>query len=138
MEILPIYSDTEPGDEIVKVFGDQATVDISCEMCGRYHYSDDWDCDNESIDPEEQEKEWALNPDKNVHHSGCNTIHYGHHQGKQVVIGCPCNYLTTIEEQWWEDRKKFLRFIEEKYRNRGLQIRKEEDQLHLTLEEVKS
>jgi hypothetical protein len=106
-------------------------------MCGRTNWCEDWNCDKEYGEEAEgkREEEMLAHPNKFHHHPGCNTIHYGHHNGQQVVIGCPCNYLATIEEEWWENRDKFLRFLKEKYEKRGKRIRGEEKELAKVLSE---
>lgn len=108
---LPIFSDTPPSEFIQKVFRKYGSPMILCEPCGRIHYNDEQFRELEQEEIDEIKSDMEKKPDMYLYHDTRLGISYIHHNDQQIVLKCPCHFLTTIEEKWWEDREMILEYL---------------------------
>lgn len=105
----------EPSEEFKRAYCDSGSVDVSCEACGRYHFSvgardsyyEDYDDEAEAErDWEELLKRAITDPDEYVYHNeyGDDYISWGYLDGLQIVADCPCNRARRYEDWLWRHR----------------------------------
>lgn len=105
----------EPSDEFVRAYCDTGSTSITCEACGRYHFSaqEERRIYEDNFDEDEAKKEWEdllaraeAEPDKYFYHAGFRDdyISWGFIDGMQIVGGCPCKTARRYEDWIWGHR----------------------------------
>lgn len=99
-EASPMFTD---------VVVDSGSISVDCEFCGRTFFEDseqagDW----EPGELEGLRKRAKEEPDKVI---GMDSVHWGTIDGKQAVVGCPCNALRKYEDFIWNHRRMIMKYI---------------------------
>lgn len=107
-----VFYEEHPSEEFLRSLEETfhaGTVSISCELCGRTTFnSDDRGCFdpgelNELLEQAKKYPEWFVDVDY--------TVTWGHVDGKQIVIGCPCNGLKKHEDWILDHKYIILRYL---------------------------
>ena len=94
----------EPSPEFEMAVGHAGTASILCELCGRTNFCEgDWQHFEEG-ELEKLRQNAEEKPDEYFEHVDCDSISWGTIDGKQAVIGCPCNKLYLYEKLLWNSR----------------------------------
>lgn len=98
---MKIFSKQEPSEMIKKLVCNGGSPVVTCQQCGRTLF----DSTGEFMDPGELEKllEKERNePEKYIGSPWC--VDTGDLTDNIVLIDCPCNYLSSFEENIWSHR----------------------------------
>ena len=107
---LKVFAEGKPSDEFTDALEDYNRLTIDCEACGRTHYATDEPQRYEPGEFEVLEANHANDPDRYDAHAATD-IHYYYVFGKQVVYGCPCNYLAYIERALWVQKEEIMKYF---------------------------
>lgn len=101
----------EPSEMMEDAFRDGVgTSDATCELCGRHVFGGDGTLGYEDGELESLRKKAEKEPDK-YHEVSCDGVSLGTIDGKQIVLGCPCNLLRRYEDWIWNHRCKIVKYI---------------------------
>jgi len=112
----PVFYKNPPSEEFMLALEDtfhSGTVMADCDLCGRttYHHKEyEWAFEG---DDDEDEKAFLENAEKYPEWYVCvdYSIPFGTFDGKQVVIGCPCNGLRKYENLFWRHSYTILKYL---------------------------
>lgn len=96
---------------------DSGSIVITCELCGRTHFSDEDAGTFEEGEYEALVEKAKKNPDKYIGPSG-DMVSWGTIDGKQAVIGCPCNGLARYEEFIWRNQYVIAEYLKRRAKER--------------------
>ena len=97
----------KPSQEFENAITHTGSIIIDCELCGITHVGNDEHALKEGLGETEYihlTKDMKKNPEKYIHHSETDYASWGTIDGKQAVIGCPCNKLSVYEDFFWDSR----------------------------------
>jgi len=101
----------EPSEMMEDAFRDGiGTTDATCELCGRHVFGGYGTIGFGPDELEGLQAKAAQDPDKYVEVQA-NGVSLGHIDGKQFVIGCPCNRLRRFEDWIWNHRRPIMDYI---------------------------
>lgn len=100
-----------PSFDIEDVVRHAGSIHISCELCDRVHFASASPGFFDKGELEELLEKKKAAPDKYIEDTGSDYISYGHIDGKQAVIGCPCNGLTRYEEFIFQNRHMIVDYL---------------------------
>lgn len=107
----------EPSDEFVEAYRYGGSPDFECD-CGRTHFAadNDWFTDEEDGEKHlESLLEMSIKYPEQYHPDyESDYVNYTDINGKQFVVGCPCNGLYRYEEFIVENEEKILSFLRKK------------------------
>ena len=104
-----------PSDLFLDVIQNTGGIRRECEFCGRVFFEDDEGAgDWESGELEELRRRAKEEPDKVF---GCDSVHSGTIDGKDYVLGCPCNAVRRHEDFIWGHRRLIMDFISRKVKD---------------------
>ena len=97
----------EPSELFEGCVNTSASLRVTCELCGREHFGHGGDYDEGELESllEKQKSD----PDKYREHD--DFVQYGYIQGKQAVIGCPCNGLYRFEKWILNHKYMIMEFL---------------------------
>ena len=100
-----------PSEEFELAFRDAGSGSIECGFCGRMHFvSDSSEFDWEEGEYEKLEAGERKNPDRYISHVE-SSVEWGHLDGKQYVLGCPCNVASRYERFIVSHRRSIVSFL---------------------------
>lgn len=103
------------------------SICITCELCDRTHFASG---EPDFFDPGElgelREKA-AKEPEKYLEDAGSDSLSWGRIDGKQAVIGCPCNGLKRYEDFIWNNRHVISKYLEARAKDRLAQAQHDSD-----------
>jgi hypothetical protein len=105
----------EPSDVFINSVRHSGSLVINCELCGRVHFGDG----SGDYDPGELEDlqiKATAEPEKYIQHFDDDMVSWGMMDGKQAVIGCPCNKLTLYERFIWNHRNVIAKYLRDRVR----------------------
>lgn len=114
-----------PSEEFKRAVGTEGSIVIDCELCGRTHfathategYFDDGELAG-LLKKQESDPIRFMSWD-------FSSVSYGHINGKQAVVDCPCNILANYERFIWQHRDLIAAFITAKAKNRSIEAEKD-------------
>ncbi len=112
----PKSSTTKPDEEVTKEFLRSfisgGTIAADCDFCGRTIYVDGGLYSfGEPGELQEAIKNCRENPDKFLMWYGDVSLEIGHLDGRQFVVGCPCNKVTPYERFIWNYRWQIADYL---------------------------
>jgi len=93
---------------------------VDCEACNRTHLSKNWKMSLGKREIGAIEGSLRERPEKYCFTDDSEPIYYSEFDGKKIVLECPCNFLTSVEERWRRQRG----MIEEFFRQSDTQDKK--------------
>jgi hypothetical protein len=126
-----------PSEEFIQSIIHSGSIDVDCELCGRYHFGNDKVAIDEEYGDGEFEKlikKQEENPDKFVFHHDEDMVRWGTIDGKQAVANCICNQLSKYENFIWNNRDLIINYLADRIK-RKFEKAKEEKGL---IEKVKA
>lgn len=118
-----IYSKQIPSELIRALISENNTKSgdvVDCEACHRTHLSKNWRSVLEDREIEAIEESLKERPEKYCFADDSDPIYFSEFDGKSIVLECPCNFLSSIEERWTRQR----RMIEEFFRQSDIREKK--------------
>jgi hypothetical protein len=103
----------KPSEEFENAVTHAGSIMINCELCERVHIGDDENAIKESLGEKSYKKleeDIKKNPGKYILHD-VDMIPWGNIDGKQAVIGCPCNRLSLYENLFWNNRHIIQKYL---------------------------
>jgi hypothetical protein len=107
-----------PSPEMEDAVCRAGSIHILCELCGRTHFASATPGYFDEGELEDLLTKKQAEPDKCLEDSGADSILYGHIDGKQAVLGCPCNGLSKYEDFIWRNRDVILSYLERRTKAR--------------------
>jgi len=105
--------DPKPPSELFeRVIINAGSLVIDCELCGRTHFATMESGIYGEGELEELLEKAKNNPEKYIQDPSYDMISWGTIDGKQAVIGCPCNGLRKYEDFIWHNRTVILEYLE--------------------------
>jgi hypothetical protein len=95
MNEYTVFSEIEPSEEIKDAVCNGASPIIDCEFCGRTLFDETGE-NMEEGELDDLLKKHQESPKKYIPFPF--QVHWGLVSGKQIVVNCPCNKLTELEE----------------------------------------
>lgn len=130
------YSEA-PSELMESVIRSAGSLVVDCELCDRTHFAtmepNVFD-EGELKDLREKAKK---EPDKYIEDSSYDTVSWGKINGKQAVIGCPCNGLKPIEDFIWRSRYVILEYLERRSKERFEDAKRDFETVEKTKKAVK-
>lgn len=77
---------------------------VDCELCGRTHFATLETAHFDEGELDDLVAKAKKDPDKYVQDPSYDSVPWGTVDGKQAVIGCPCNGLRRYEDFIWGNR----------------------------------
>ncbi len=87
---------------------------ITCELCGRTHFATMEEGTFDEGELEELRAKAKKEPNKYIEDPSYDSIVWGYVDGKQAVIGCPCNEMAKFEKLFWENRYLIARYLKKR------------------------
>lgn len=84
---------------------------IDCELCGRTHFATLETGPFDEGELEDLRAKAKKDPDRYVEDPGYDSVAWGMVDGKQAVIGCPCNGLRRYEDFIWGNRSVIAAYL---------------------------
>jgi hypothetical protein len=103
-----IFHEEKPSELLENLIMHSGSCVIDCEHCGRTHYDGSGEYMDEGELEDLQQKHRA-NLEGYCSRDG--QPRWGHLDGKQAVIGCPCNIIAVYEDLFWSHRDLICRYI---------------------------
>jgi hypothetical protein len=97
----------KPSEEFESAFIQVGSIMVDCELCGITHVGNDEFAIKDNLgtkDYNQLRRDMKKNPKKYIYHPETDMIPWGRIDGKQAVIGCPCNKLSLYENLFWNSR----------------------------------
>ena len=113
-----------PSKEFTDAIRHAGSLVITCEFCGRTYFCTWGHGDYEKGELEELKKQAEEEPDKYIEVFDDDAASWGHIDGKQFVIGCPCNGARKYED--WILSHRYI--IAEYFKYRAQRLKKELEQ----------
>jgi len=110
----------KPSQEFEEAITHGNSIEIYCELCGITHVGSDGNVLSDNFGEEEFKKfkeKMAKNPEKYIHHPETDYVQWGTIDGKQAVIGCPCNKLSLYETLFWDSRHIISEYFSSRAKN---------------------
>lgn len=106
--------DHPPSEEFERAISHTGSIHVSCELCGRVHFATASPGYFDDGELEQLRKNAEADPIKYVEDGNSDSISWGTINGKQAVIGCPCNILSNFENFIWQHREIIASFLKAK------------------------
>lgn len=110
---------TKPPSELFeRVIRSAGSLVVDCELCGRTHFAtleENTFNEGELARLRERAKK---HPERYIEETGYDSIAWGYIDGRQAVIGCPCNKLSEYENLFWNNRTRILEYFERRAKER--------------------
>ena len=110
-----------PSKEFIDAIRHAGSLVITCEFCDRTYFCTWGNGDYEEGELEELRKQAEKDPDKYIEIHDDDATSWGHIDGKQFVINCPCNSARKYED-WILDHRWV---IAEYFKNRAKRLKKD-------------
>lgn len=94
----------KPSEYFANAIVRAGSVAIDCELCGRTHFATSREYYYDEGELEELRAKAKEEPDKYLEWADRDSIGWGHINGQQAVIDCPCNKLKDCEDWIWSHR----------------------------------
>jgi hypothetical protein len=110
--------DKEPSKAFEDAFRDHiGTSDATCELCGRHVFGGTGTLGYELGELEGLRAKAEKDPDRYVEvpYDG---VSLGRIEGKQTVLGCPCNRLRMYEDWVWGHRRQIIEYLKKRIKER--------------------
>ena len=104
----PSGSLSPPSETFESSVIDGGHIVSTCEFCGRTFFEDDPDLDWEDGEYEKLRQQAQQTPDLFI---AVDSVHSGHIDGKEAVLGCPCNALRKYEDFIWGNRHVIAKYV---------------------------
>lgn len=100
-----------PSEHMERAVQRAGSISITCELCKREHFASGSPGYFEEGELEKLQAKAEKDPDKYVEDHSSDDVPWGHIDGKQAVIGCPCNGLRRYEDFIWHNRDVIARYL---------------------------
>lgn len=112
---LPVFAAEAPSDTFTQELVSGGGIVADCEFCGRTFFEDETTAGSwEPGELEALEKKAIEEPDRYIAMDG---VSHGRINGKQAVIGCPCNALRKYEDFIWSNRKFIMSYLSQRVKD---------------------
>ena len=96
----PVFSHRKCSAEFAAVLVHSNSTDVICEYCGRLHFSR---ADRRNLEEGRFDELCQAQKCDRDGFIGHNTgVRWGHWDGKQVVVNCPCGFAAHLEGMIWD------------------------------------
>ncbi len=99
---FPVFFEKKPSEEFLESVIHCGSTDISCEFCGRYHFTPDFQNQEGGEKYEEYSKKAELKPGGEFVEHDEDMVSWGMLDGKQYVVDCPCHAGVAYEQLFWK------------------------------------
>jgi len=102
---------TEDFEDAVRHAG---SLVVTCELCDRTHFATMEEGTFDRGELEDLRAKAAKEPDKYIEDPSYDSISWGTLDGRQAVIGCPCNGMAKYEDFIWKNRYVIAKYLKRK------------------------
>ena len=128
-EKIAKVSKEEPSEAFEDVFSSHAgTIAATCELCGRFLYTEEVLRDGEEGEFEKYEALRKRNPDKYIL-MDYDSVSLAEIDHQQVVLGCPCNGLRRYEDFVWRERRGIAEYMQQRLLQAQKQLKELKEQV---------
>lgn len=129
-----VFSDKPPSDDFMDAVRSGGSIVTDCEACGRVFFEDDESAgDWEDGELEKLRQNAKTNPDK---YFAMDRVETADIDGKHIVVNCPCNYLTRLEQWIWSHRRIIATYISKRAQAAAERALEDEAESHFLEENV--
>lgn len=101
-----------PSELMERVIRSGGSLVADCKLCGRTHFATMEANVYDAGELEALRTKAKAEPDKYIEDPSYDSIPWGRIDGKQAVLGCPCNGLRHYEDFIWQNRHVILDYLE--------------------------
>lgn len=103
------------------------SIAITCELCDRTHFASGEPAFFDKGELAELRAKAEKEPEKYLEDAGSDSLSWGRIDGKQAVIGCPCNGLRRYEDFIWQNRHVIAKYLAARAKDQLAQAQHDSD-----------